>query len=1217
MVNVTNLNDTPLKEKDKVRIHTDWDLSDRMEEDKKKSELELLQLFRYEAIFTLVASTQYNIGLCYELGKGVVQSYNSAVIWYKMAAKQNHALAQNNLGVCYEKGNGVPQSYKEAFECYKAAAEQGDALAQYHLLLCYEDGKGMKQSHETVIIWYEQTANQGDAWAQFHLGWCYEHGKGVKQSDEKAFYWYEKAAKQQNPRDQFYLGLCYEKGKGVEKSNDLAMSWYELAAEQGYADAQINLGILYAKRRYFFQKDMLRSNDLIDSPLFDFNKKLYVVKTGEKPPSEMAFELFEEAAKQGNARALFCLGLCYEKGKGTPINYKEAVQCYMKATEKGHIRAYFHLGLCYELGMGIDISYKQAIACYKKVAKQNNTLVFARINELQKILDQPNADKKNTSINDLIAVAKDGDLEAQFRLGTHYEQGDIIKVSFKKALYWYEQAANLGHAEAKRKVADAYFYGKGTIPEMNLAKGWYLQLEANNDAEIHYQLGCCDAKKAYTYASKHLNYHLLADSDEWKRAENNHFRKLYEFIDRKNKEREMNMKPYNVEEDDDDIKEDGFDEMGYDKNGYDKYGYDKNGYDRRGYDEDGYDKYGYDKDDYCRCDFSEGFDYQDGDCTNESICFDIDDFYDGENSMSQGYFEDFFEQQEREDAEHNAMIDNLHSRAFAWFEKAAQKGHVLALAQVASCYSLGEGVSLSRETTFAYCEKLADAGIVEFGEIVAACYEYGFGVTQSYETAYAYYKKFANEGTISYQYKVGLCYYEGKGVQKSSETAIEWFQKAAQSGDADAHHQLGVCYENGIVVAQSYEDAIVHFNESNDLHDTYKVAEYYYHGEVVPKNLEKAFDSYNKVASYYEKKLDELDEEQKQQEDWIGNYDIYYENDAEKEEKEDLDVDLYDDAHIKEESSRIPKWAIDALFKLGTCYEEGYQAEKSDNQAFYWYLKAAQEGHAKAQRMTSLFYQKGRGVDYNIPLGLSYLRRSATQGDVEALLKIAAFFYTGEGVKKNYEKSFSLFALAAKRGSTFAEKLLSECYIDENVCMEEAFARFQQLKDTGSLEIQSLLRQPARREGTRKAEIERRLEWFIKIVRDANESRESRIDAHYKIALIHMHDVNILNSMHEGISWCKKAAEYKHLKAARMLNLYVMSVYHDLLEKKEPDKSELTETQAEDAFSSACKFANKKNTDIYNHEKAIHFFALAATFDHKQAKEYLCRLYFCKERDFK
>ena len=56
------------------------------------------------------ADGQYNLGLMYLNGDGVVQDYAEAVKWYRLAAAQSNMSAQNNLGVSYEYGQGVLQN---------------------------------------------------------------------------------------------------------------------------------------------------------------------------------------------------------------------------------------------------------------------------------------------------------------------------------------------------------------------------------------------------------------------------------------------------------------------------------------------------------------------------------------------------------------------------------------------------------------------------------------------------------------------------------------------------------------------------------------------------------------------------------------------------------------------------------------------------------------------------------------------------------------------------------------------------------------------------------------------------------------------------------------------------------------------------------------------------------------------------------------------------
>jgi hypothetical protein len=72
---------------------------------------------------------QYNLGLMYENGQGVLQDYKEAIKWYKKSAEQGDKHAQSNLGRMYRYGWGVSRDYKETVRWYRLATEQGLAKA--------------------------------------------------------------------------------------------------------------------------------------------------------------------------------------------------------------------------------------------------------------------------------------------------------------------------------------------------------------------------------------------------------------------------------------------------------------------------------------------------------------------------------------------------------------------------------------------------------------------------------------------------------------------------------------------------------------------------------------------------------------------------------------------------------------------------------------------------------------------------------------------------------------------------------------------------------------------------------------------------------------------------------------------------------------------------------------------------------------------------------
>ena len=69
---------------------------------------------------------QYNLGLMYDMGKGVLQDYKKAVRWYQLAAEQGHSKAQGNLGVMYAFGNGIIKDYVYAHMWGNIASMNGN-----------------------------------------------------------------------------------------------------------------------------------------------------------------------------------------------------------------------------------------------------------------------------------------------------------------------------------------------------------------------------------------------------------------------------------------------------------------------------------------------------------------------------------------------------------------------------------------------------------------------------------------------------------------------------------------------------------------------------------------------------------------------------------------------------------------------------------------------------------------------------------------------------------------------------------------------------------------------------------------------------------------------------------------------------------------------------------------------------------------------------------
>ena len=106
-------------------------------------------------------SIQFYLGVMYDNGQGVAKDERAAVMWYRMAAEQGHALAQCSLGSMYVKGKGVAEDESEAAKWFRMAAEQGDAFAQLLLGLMYAEGRGVTKDEYETVKWFRRAAAQG------------------------------------------------------------------------------------------------------------------------------------------------------------------------------------------------------------------------------------------------------------------------------------------------------------------------------------------------------------------------------------------------------------------------------------------------------------------------------------------------------------------------------------------------------------------------------------------------------------------------------------------------------------------------------------------------------------------------------------------------------------------------------------------------------------------------------------------------------------------------------------------------------------------------------------------------------------------------------------------------------------------------------------------------------------------------------------------------
>ena len=73
-------------------------------------------------------------------------------------------------------------------------------------------------------------------------------------------------------------------------------------------------------------------------------------------------------------------------------------------------------------------------------------------------------------------------------MGVNYGKGYGVEQSYKKAIYWWQKAAEQGHAEAQFNLGYCYYNGKGIELSKSKATYWFIKACDNSNDKACYAL---------------------------------------------------------------------------------------------------------------------------------------------------------------------------------------------------------------------------------------------------------------------------------------------------------------------------------------------------------------------------------------------------------------------------------------------------------------------------------------------------------------------------------------------------------------------------------------------------------------------------------------------------------------------------------------------------------------------------------------------------------
>jgi TPR repeat protein len=242
-----------------------------------------------------------------------------------------------------------------------------------------------------------------------------------------------------------------------------------------------------------------------------------------------------------------------------------------------------------------------------------------------------------------------------------------------------------------------------------------------------------------------------------------------------------------------------------------------------------------------------------------------------------------------------------YTKAFYWYQKAAEQNYLRAQTNLGFLYETGEGVEQNYAKTMALYKKAAEQKYARAQFYLGRMFEQGLGVEKDIAQALKWYSqalalgyvkarkqlanvKFAlsrtNEKIITdvivkedvqaeqgksspeylatagdpqSQYFLGVLYRNGdEGYEMNAEKSAYWFSQAAEKGNIAAQYQLGLLYLNGEGVEKDLQKGkllLVQAAESGNVNAQYNLAVMYLEGLEVEQDKEYAIFWLQKAAS--------------------------------------------------------------------------------------------------------------------------------------------------------------------------------------------------------------------------------------------------------------------------------------------------------------------------------------------------------------------------------
>jgi len=158
-------------------------------------------------------------------------------------------------------------------------------------------------------------------------------------------------------------------------------------------------------------------------------------------------------------------------GQGIPLDKKEAVNWYQKAAREGNAAAMFNLGVAYFNGEGVPEDLSEARPWF----------ILAEDSGSQKAIEAVNRSEAGLQTRDFNHI--------YFSIGQRYQNGVQVRQNYAAAAKWYQRAAERNDARSAMALAGLYASGRGVAQSFSQMFRWCSVAADHNSPSGMYCVG--------------------------------------------------------------------------------------------------------------------------------------------------------------------------------------------------------------------------------------------------------------------------------------------------------------------------------------------------------------------------------------------------------------------------------------------------------------------------------------------------------------------------------------------------------------------------------------------------------------------------------------------------------------------------------------------------------------------------------------------------------